>query len=96
MKFPKEREKKNILLEHVVNSKAEAGMLGIAEHQDCFWTQITKGPTICFLLSVSHICMPESVHLCGFERMYVFIDSMHVLVLEDLFLSIARLKCQMC
>ncbi len=46
---------KNILLEHVVNSKAEAGMLGIAEHQDCFWTQITKGLLICFPLSVSHM-----------------------------------------
>lgn len=75
-----QRRKKTILLEHVVNSKAEAGMRGIAEHQDCFWTQITKGPTICVPVSVSHIWKPEAVHKRVFGRTDEFTDGMQTYI----------------
>lgn len=71
-----QRRKKTILLEHVVNSKAEAGMRGIAEHQGCFWTQITEGPTIC----VPHIWKPESVHKRVFGRTDEFTDGMQTYI----------------
>lgn len=72
MKFPK--EKKAILLEHVVNSKAEAGMRGIAEHQDCFWTEITEGPTICM-----RSCQCFS-NLSQFTRTDEFTDGMQTYI----------------